>query len=79
MVDQSKRSAFERDRDRQNQLAALGWVTLRFTWTMLVEQPSSVATQINKVVSSRLSSTHTASDGPALQFKHRNHPSEGSL
>lgn len=49
----STRAAFERDRDRQNQLAALGWVTLRFTWTMLVKQPDDVAARIRAVLSAR--------------------------
>ena len=49
----STRAAFERDRDRQNQLAALGWVTLRFTWTMLVKRPDDVAARIRAVLSAR--------------------------
>lgn len=35
-------SAFQRDRDRQNALAGIGWSVLRFTWCMLKEDPEYV-------------------------------------
>ncbi len=38
----SPRSAFERDRDRQNDLAGIGWSVLRFTWNMLKKDPEYV-------------------------------------
>jgi very-short-patch-repair endonuclease len=37
------REAFERDRRRDNELAALGWLVLRFTYAMLKWEPEQVA------------------------------------
>jgi very-short-patch-repair endonuclease len=37
---------FERDRTRQNELIALGWRVLRFTWRMLIEEPARVRADI---------------------------------
>jgi hypothetical protein len=37
------REAFERDRARDNELQALGWRVLRFTWAMLKYKPEEVA------------------------------------
>ena len=34
--------AFETDRERQNVIVLCGWTVLRFTWTMLTEQPDHV-------------------------------------
>ena len=34
--------AFETDRERQNIIVLTGWTVLRFTWTMLTEQPDHV-------------------------------------
>jgi very-short-patch-repair endonuclease len=42
--------AFERDRARQNELVALGWVVLRFTWRMLVDDPSGVIVEISQIL-----------------------------
>jgi very-short-patch-repair endonuclease len=42
--------AFERDRARQNELVALGWVVLRFTWRMLVDDPSGVIVEISRIL-----------------------------
>jgi hypothetical protein len=33
------RSTFQRDRDKQNRALALGWTTLRFTWSDLTKRP----------------------------------------
>ncbi|MFZ6002762.1 MAG: DUF559 domain-containing protein [Actinomycetota bacterium] len=44
----SSPDAFQRDRTRQNRLVALGWTVLRFTWTDVVQDPSSVATTIRQ-------------------------------
>lgn len=35
--------AFQRDRERQNELVLAGWTVLRFTWTDLVKRPREVA------------------------------------
>lgn len=40
------REAFERDRERDNDLQALGWRVLRFTWAMLRWQPDRVASTL---------------------------------
>ena len=37
---------FEQDRTRQNQLVALGWRVLRFTWARLTQQPDGVLAEI---------------------------------
>lgn len=47
----SGRAAFQRDRQRQNQLVALGYKVLRFTWADLVERPDSVVDQVRRLVS----------------------------
>jgi very-short-patch-repair endonuclease len=38
--------AFQRDRERQNRLVALGWTVLRFTWHDVVRRPGTVASAI---------------------------------
>ena len=38
--------AFQRDRTRQNELVALGWTVLRFTWHDVVHRPAQVAQTI---------------------------------
>jgi len=37
---------FEGDRERQNQLIALGWRVLRFTWKRLTQHPDAVLAEI---------------------------------
>lgn len=39
----ASRAAFQRDRSRQNDLVALGWTVLRFTWADVVKRPDHVA------------------------------------
>jgi very-short-patch-repair endonuclease len=39
---------FQRDRTRQNDLVALGWTVLRFTWGDLVERPGYVVAAIRR-------------------------------
>lgn len=39
----ASRAAFQRDRSRQNDLVALGWTVLRFTWADIVKRPDHVA------------------------------------
>jgi very-short-patch-repair endonuclease len=42
------RHRFQRDRQRQNDLAALGWVVLRFTWFDLHERPGELVARIRR-------------------------------
>lgn len=42
--------AFQRDRTRQNELVALGWTVLRFTWNDVVKRPAHVATMIQQAI-----------------------------
>jgi very-short-patch-repair endonuclease len=44
---------FEADRIRDNDLAALGWLVLRFTWTQVKHKSASVATQIRLALAAR--------------------------
>ena len=44
----SDREAFESDRARDNELQALGWRILRFTWAQLRFEPADVAAMIGK-------------------------------
>ncbi len=46
----SSPEAFQRDRDRQNQLDALGWTVLRFTWHDVVHRPAAVAATIRDAI-----------------------------
>jgi very-short-patch-repair endonuclease len=47
----SSPEAFQRDRTRQNELVALGWTVLRFTWADVVHRPEEVARQIREAIS----------------------------
>jgi very-short-patch-repair endonuclease len=38
----SDAEAFERDRERQNQLVLRGWTVLRFTWKQLLDEPGRI-------------------------------------
>jgi very-short-patch-repair endonuclease len=40
------RAAFDRDRARDNELQSMGWIVLRFTWSMLRWRDSYVADQV---------------------------------
>jgi len=42
--------AFQLDRTRQNELVALGWTVLRFTWGDVVHHPEKVAHQIRQAI-----------------------------
>jgi very-short-patch-repair endonuclease len=46
----AKSGRFETDRARQNELIALGWRVLRFTWRMLTEDPVGVVAQIERIL-----------------------------
>ena len=45
--------AFQHDRERQNEIALLGWQVLRFTWLDLVEYPQRVISEIRFAISVR--------------------------
>jgi very-short-patch-repair endonuclease len=47
------RTAFERDRERDAELQALGWVVLRFTWRMLRWRQDYVAGQVRRHLEQR--------------------------
>lgn len=47
------RAAFERDRDRDAALAALGYEVMRFTWRAIVERPELVVARIAAVLARR--------------------------
>ena len=49
----SSHEAFEHDRERQGLLAELGWLTIRFTWSMLATDPVRVAERVRSVIASR--------------------------
>lgn len=44
------REAFQRDRSRQNQLVAAGYLVLRFTWADLTERPAYVVATLRRVL-----------------------------
>jgi very-short-patch-repair endonuclease len=48
----SQRAAFQRDRTRQNQLVAAGYVVLRFTWEDLTRRPADVVRAIRAALAS---------------------------
>jgi very-short-patch-repair endonuclease len=47
------RSAFEEDRERDTQLAVLGYVVVRFTWRQVTRSPSTVAGTVRTLLSER--------------------------
>jgi very-short-patch-repair endonuclease len=47
------RLAFERDRARDAELAASGWVVLRFTWLQVVQRPQWVASRVAATLAHR--------------------------
>ena len=49
----SDQEAFQDDRERQNNIALLGWQVLRFTWLDLTEYPQRVITEIRFAISAR--------------------------
>ena len=49
----SDQAAFQGDRERQNNIALLGWQVLRFTWLDLVEYPQRVIAVIRSAISAR--------------------------
>jgi very-short-patch-repair endonuclease len=55
----SSHEAFEHDRERQGLLAELGWLTIRFTWSMLASDPARVAERVRSVIASRAAALRT--------------------
>lgn len=45
--------AFETDRRRDNAAQLVGWIVLRFTWQMIVHDPSTVVDTVRRAVKSR--------------------------
>jgi very-short-patch-repair endonuclease len=49
----SRRGQFERDRERDAELGAIGWLVLRFSWTQVTRRPSWVASRLAATLASR--------------------------
>lgn len=49
----SGRTAFERDRERQNMLMLQGWLVLRFTWEQITRRPQEVIAAVRAAVAQR--------------------------
>jgi very-short-patch-repair endonuclease len=49
----SSPTAFQIDRERQNDISLIGWQVLRFTWLDLTEYPDRVVAVINSAISAR--------------------------
>lgn len=49
----SSRSAFERDRRRDQKLTALGYAVIRVTWRQLIEEPLAVIARIAQALTAR--------------------------
>jgi very-short-patch-repair endonuclease len=50
----SSPKAFQRDRERQNDLIEMGWVVLRFTWDDIVHRPEAVAMRLRRVLGAEI-------------------------
>jgi len=48
----SSQEDFQKDRERQNKIALLGWKVLRFTWLDLTEYPQRVIAEIRRAIGS---------------------------
>jgi very-short-patch-repair endonuclease len=48
------RTAFERDRERQNILMLQGWLVLRFTWEQITQRPHEVLAAARAAVAQRV-------------------------
>jgi very-short-patch-repair endonuclease len=42
---------FQRDRERQNRLVALGWTVVRFTWADVTQRPDTVIATLRRIMS----------------------------
>jgi very-short-patch-repair endonuclease len=49
----SSRSSFRRDRQRDAELLALGYVTVRITWERLADEPDQVVAELRTILASR--------------------------
>jgi very-short-patch-repair endonuclease len=58
----TERHAFENDRERQNLLVLAGWLPLRFTWRMLIHQPSQVAATVLRAHDHRVLGSPTVAE-----------------
>lgn len=57
------KSAFRRDRRRQNQVVLLGWQPLRFTWLDVVVEPERVAQEVAAILRRRWAASASARSG----------------
>ena len=53
------RAAFERDHQRDADLAAAGWLVLRFTWRQLRDRPTWVVSRVAQALAQRRATLHT--------------------
>ena len=51
--------ALQSDLHRQNELVALGWTVLRFTWADVVRRPERVASAVRRVLGTPASALRT--------------------
>lgn len=63
----TSRRVFQRDRVRQNELVALGWTVLRYTWEDLATRPAAVAREVRQMRGA-LSHPSGAGDVSGLTF-----------
>jgi very-short-patch-repair endonuclease len=63
--------AFEQDRRRDQLLAEAGYITLRFTWRQLTEEPERVARTIAKVLENRAATRTSLRGNSALERRSR--------
>ncbi len=55
----SGKRAFEKDREQQNVLVAMGWTLLRFTWRSVQTEERKVADEVRQVLAARRSELAT--------------------
>lgn len=58
-------SAFENDRNRQNELVLDGWLVIRFTWTMLIDDPATVVRRVKDALTMAENSRRRAARMPS--------------
>jgi very-short-patch-repair endonuclease len=61
------RAAFERDHQRDADLAAAGWIVLRFTWRQLRERPTWVASRVAQALVHRRATLHAGVEADAVR------------
>lgn len=61
----SDQEVFQKDRDRQNEIALMGWQILRFTWLDVTEYPQRVIAEIRFAVDPSAAAASTFRMGAA--------------